>query len=315
MQRPKNRHDIPAQAAEASGTRDTSPSHSRAPNRNRRRSYSSAAEHAGKQVAAASAAAVVEIAAAEEPGAEQPAAEPAVELPARSQPRKKCRIELPPQFAGGHLGKLDFRSLRCSLVVIRVRTRRHHAHQDPEKVKTDMNNARDDAAPKSRERHPSPTGRRTAVLYRIKFEPANDRPRNSGNRPAADECQDRQDQSRYCFLAIVSARILLRIARRRPVLGSRLLTDEWRRRSTERGGAVEAKGCFCRVWLITFWARLCHISENRGSGFRLPVIMREIAWEKVRFRLKFLILYNKIHFQSDRDFSKPNRNVGLKAES
>lgn len=43
--------------------------------------------------------------------------------------------------------------------------------------------------------------------------------------------------------------------------------------------------------------------------------MRETSWEKVRFRLKFLILYNKICFQGDQDLGKQDRNVGLKAES
>lgn len=43
--------------------------------------------------------------------------------------------------------------------------------------------------------------------------------------------------------------------------------------------------------------------------------MRETSWEKVRFRLKFLILYNKFCFQGDRDLGKQDRNAWLRAES
>lgn len=183
------------------------------------------------------------------------------------EPRKKCRTASPPQFAGGHLGKSDFRYRRCSLVIIGARCGRHHAHQDPKEIDAHVNDARDDAAPKPDERHPPPAGRRTAVLDRIKLKPANDRRRNTGDRPTAQERQDRQDQRRDRLLAIPFGRILLRRSTRlRPVLSSRLLPDKRRRllprRGTERSRAIEAKGCFCRVWLIAFWARLCHIGKK-----------------------------------------------------
>lgn len=156
MQTQTNRLDNPEPRAGASGTRNTSPSHPRDPPRTRHRFGTSAvvAAPADKPATAgaadrnfAAAVVAVDTTAAVEREAEArsvAAAEPA----ALSQPRKKCRTASPPPSAGDHLGKSDFRFLRCSLVIIGSRCGRHHAHQDPKEIDAHVNDARNDAAPK-----------------------------------------------------------------------------------------------------------------------------------------------------------------------
>lgn len=268
MQTQTNRPDTPEPAAVASGTLDTSPLHLRAPPQTLRRFGISAVVPAPADRSAA-AAAVGETATAQRAAVERAVEERSAVAAAPaglSQPRKKCRTASPPQFAGGHLGKLDFRFPRCSLVIIGSRCGRHHAHQNPKEIDAHVNDARDDAAPKPYERHPTPAGRRTAVLDRIKLKPADDRRRYTRDRPAAKERQDSQDQRSDRLLSIFSARILPSIACRCPVLGSRLLPYKRRRllprRGTERSRAIEAKGRFRGVRLIAFWARLCHIGKK-----------------------------------------------------
>lgn len=116
-----------------------------------------------------------------------------------------------------------------------------------------------DAAPKPDLRHPFSARRRCAFIDRVKLHPADDRRRDPGKRPAADECGDREYQCDRRFLTGACR-------------GSRL-ADHRRcspgRRSGKRCGTIQAEHCFGNVGLFTLGTDLGHaILTERKDEYR-----------------------------------------------